>query len=151
MLGSLCRRFSCFISGEVYEEVVTKGKERLYEDAFIVEEFCEKNVLKVRKAEENERAEAILGGKRELGLGEKTTLHLFFTLNADAIISDDRAFLDVLKDNNVPFIVPSEVIARFVETKVISKEDGRKNLNMLKPYISRESYLEAKRRIESGS
>jgi predicted nucleic acid-binding protein len=81
---------SCFISDEVYEEVVTKGKERLYEDAFIVEEFCEKNVLKVRKAEENERAEAILGGKRELGLGEKTTLHLFFTLNADAIISDDR-------------------------------------------------------------
>ena len=76
-------------------------------------------------------------GREELGLGEKTTLHLFFSLKANAIISDDKAFLKVLKDNNIPFIIPSEVIARFVEINAISKEEGLRYLNMLKPYITK--------------
>ena len=147
----LLRRFSCFISSEVYEEVVTKGEVRLYEDAFTVEALIEKNLLKVRRAEESERAKAVLRGKEELGLGEKTTLHLFFSLKADAAISDDKAFLKVLKENNIPFIIPSEVIPRFVKTKVISKEEGLRSLNMLKSYINKENYLADKRVIERGS
>jgi len=146
----LLRRFSCFVSSEVYEEVVTKGEVRLYEDAFTVEAPVEKNLLEVRRAEESGRAKAVLRGKEELGLGEKTALHLCFSLEADAIISDDKAFLKVLKENNVPFIIPSEVIARFVKMKVISKEEGLRSLNMLKSYIN-ENYLAAKRVIEGGS
>lgn len=76
---------------------------------------------------------------------------MFFSLKADAIISDDKAFLEVLKENDVPFIIPSEVIARFVEVKAISREGGLRSLNMLKPYINEESYLAAKRVIEGGS
>ncbi len=139
----LLRRFSCFISSEVYEEVVTKGEVRLYEDSFTVEALVKKNMLKVRRAEESERAKAVLS--------EKTTLHLFFSLKADATISDDKAFLKVLKENNIPFIIPSEVIARFAETKAISREEGLRSLNMLKPYINKENYLAAKRVIEGGS
>jgi len=147
----LLRRFLCFISSEVYEEVVTKGKVRLYEDAFTVEALVNRSVLKVTKAEESERAKAVLTGKEELGSGEKTTLHLFFSLKADAIVSDDKAFLEVLEENDVPFIIPSEVIARFVEIKAISREGGLRSLNMLKPYIKEENYLAAKRVIEGGS
>jgi len=145
------RRFSCFISSEVYEEVVTKGEVRLYEDSFTVEALVKKKMLKVRRAEESERAKAVLRGKEELGLGEKTTLHLFFSLKADATISDDKAFLKVLKENNIPFIILSEVIARFAEIKAISREEGLRSLNMLKPYINKENYLAAKRVIEGGS
>jgi len=147
----LLRRFSCFVSSEVYEEVVTKGEVRLYEDAFTVEALVKKNLLEVRRAEESGRAKVVLSGKEELGLGEKTALNLFFSLEADAIISDDKAFLKVLKENNIPFIIPSEVIARFVKMKVISKEEGLRSLNMLKSYINEENYLAAKRVIEGGS
>lgn len=76
---------------------------------------------------------------------------MFFSLKADATISDDKAFLKVLKENNVPFIIPSEVIARFVKIKAISKEEGLRSLNMLKSYINEENYLAAKRVIEGGS
>lgn len=147
----MLKRFSCFISSEVFEEVVTRGKGGLYEDAFIIEKLVNANILKVMKADENEIAKDILQEREELGAGEKSTLHLFFSLRADAILSDDRTFLRVLKAKEIPFIVPSEIITRFVEIKAVSREEGLGYLNRLKPYITRENYLAAKRVITGGS
>lgn len=51
IIEHLLSRFSCIISSEVYEEVVTKGIKRLYEDAFTIEKFVKRNMLRVKKQE----------------------------------------------------------------------------------------------------
>ncbi|MEX2724316.1 MAG: hypothetical protein Q6367_010520 [Candidatus Freyarchaeota archaeon] len=72
-------------------------------------------------------------------------------MKADAILSDDRAFLKVLRNRKIPFVVPSEIITRFVEIRVISREEGVGYLNRLKPYITRENFQAAKKLIKGGS
>ncbi len=54
IIEQLLKRFSCFISSEVYEEVVIRGKEKLYEDAFIIEKHVRADILKVMKTKENQ-------------------------------------------------------------------------------------------------
>lgn len=147
----LLKNFSCFISKEVYKEVVIEGKKRLYEDAFTIESLVKKGMLKVKEVKEDKKAFKILKDVFELGKGEKSTLYLFFNLKADAIISDDNAFLNILKANSIPFIIPSDIISRLVELKIIDKESGIKALNAIEYYIRRENYLMAKKVIEGAS
>lgn len=142
-------KFSCFISQDVYEEVVVRGKEGLYEDAFAAEALIAKGKLKVKEVEE-ERAAKILTGREELGKGERSSLHLFFGLTADAIITDDKAFIKILSESNVPFIIPSDVIASLARLRLISEEQAMKALNSLRPYIHKGNYAKAKRVIEGA-
>ncbi|MEX2724315.1 MAG: hypothetical protein Q6367_010515 [Candidatus Freyarchaeota archaeon] len=48
-----------------------RGKEKLYEDAFIIEKLVKSNMLNVMKTEENKTAKDILKEREELGSGEK--------------------------------------------------------------------------------
>lgn len=150
VIKRLLQRFSCFISDKVYEEVVVKGKRRLYEDAFIIEDLVKSRMLKVKETKENPEANLILHGKPQLGVGERSTLHLFFNLKAKAVISDDKAFLKVLSKHNIPFITPSNIIVSFVELGIMTRKEGLRCLNILKPYVSKETYLRARRIIEGG-
>ncbi|MGQ9723573.1 MAG: hypothetical protein ACUVXA_19910 [Candidatus Jordarchaeum sp.] len=65
---------------------MTRGKKKVYEDAFIIEKLVKGDILKFMKTEENEMAKDILKEREELGSGEKATLRLFFNLKADAIL-----------------------------------------------------------------
>ncbi|MBE9593163.1 MAG: hypothetical protein IMF19_06755 [Proteobacteria bacterium] len=80
----------------------------------------------------------------KLGKGESSTLHLFFNMNASAIISDDKAFLNILHQNNIPFIIPTDLIVRLYELKIITMEEFMKALDMIKPYVSKHNYDRAK-------
>jgi len=151
IIEALLKDFSCFISKEVYEEVVMEGKKRLYEDSFAIESLVGKKMLKVKEIKKDKKASKILKDIFELGKGERSTLYLFFNLKADAIISDDNAFLKVLKANKIPFIIPSDIISRLVELKLINKELGIKALNAIEHYIRRENYSMAKKVVEGAS
>ncbi|MCZ7384577.1 MAG: hypothetical protein O8C63_07495 [Candidatus Methanoperedens sp.] len=146
-LQILLEHFTCSITKEVYEETALKGMERLYDDAFQIEELVKKGRLNVEKAKNNKQAQQILKYSG-VGKGEASSLHLFFNTNARAIISDDRAFLNLLEQNNIPFITPATLIIRMVELKLLSKEEAMGALNKLKPYVSKNNYNNAKANLE---
>lgn len=138
---------NCFISGEVYEETVISGMRRFYEDAFRIDGWVRGGRLTVEETVNNKIAQDILKGSK-LGKGENSTLHLFFNKNASSIISDDRAFLNILHQNNVPFIIPTDLMVRLYELKIITIEEFKEALEMIKPYVSKHSYDKAKNTLE---
>ena len=142
-LGKILGTIDCFISNEVYEETVINGMKRFYEDAFQIDGLVREGKLKIEETRNNEMAQNILKGSK-LGKGENSTLHLFFNMNASAIISDDRAFLNILHQNNIPFIIPTDLIVRLYELKIITMEEFMKALDMIKPYVSKHNYDRAK-------
>jgi len=140
--------FTCLISNEVYEETVLKGMERLYEDAFQIEELVKKKMLKVEKVKNNKKAQSILENSK-VGKGETSILYIFFNINADVIISDDRVFLKILHQNNIPFIIPIDLIIRLYELKIISKEEAMDGLIEMKPYVNKNGFNNAKANLEA--
>ena len=126
----------CFISEEVYEEAVTEGKKRFYEDSYLIESLIEDGKMKVMKAD---MIESIHG----LGKGELSTLALFRQIKADVIISDDRKFLDMLEAQNTPFIVPTECIVSLVNTKKMTHKQGINALESIKYLVRKENYTRA--------
>jgi len=122
--------------------------ERLYEDAFQIEHLVKKKMLKVENVKNDNKAQIILENSK-VGKVETSTLHLFFNTNAKAIISDDRMFLKILHQNNIPFIIPVDLIIRLYELKIISKEEAIEGLIEIKPYVKKNCYNEAKANLEA--
>jgi len=140
-------RFECFISEDVQRESVTSGIERLYEDAFQIESFIHRKLLTVSEFKEDENAKSILKDVEGLGIGEVSTLHLFFNLSASAIISDDYAFLKLLRRNEIPFIIPTDLVARMAELNILTKESALTALENIKTYVKKDNYQISKRNI----
>ena len=134
ILEKVIEYFICSITKEVYDETVVKGMERFYDDAFQIDGLIKKGKIMVKNIENSEKATNILKGS-SLGRGETSSLHLYFNLNAEAIISDDRAFLSVLQQNNVAFITPADLIVRSFELRILSKDESLNALDMIEPYI----------------
>ena len=134
ILEKIIEHFICSITKEVYDETVVKGMERFYDDAFQIDGLIKKGKIMVKNIENSEKATNILKGS-SLGRGETSSLHLYFNLNAEAIISDDRVFLSVLQQNNVAFITPADLIVRSFELRILSKDESLNALDMIEPYI----------------
>jgi len=147
-LQKVLEYFTCSITKEVYKETVIRGMERSYDDAFLIEGLVKKGLLSVEKAKNNNLAQRILKN-RAVGKGEASSLHLFFNLNAKAIISDDRVFLNLLQKNNVPFINSTDMIVRLYELKIISKDEAMDALQKIKPYVNKNIYSNAKTNLEA--
>ena len=134
ILEKIIEHFICSITKEVYDETVVKGMERFYDDAFQIDGLIRKGKIMVKNIENNKQASNILEDS-SLGRGETSSLHLYFNLNAEAIISDDRVFLSVLQQNNVAFITPADLIVRSFELRIFSKDESLNALDMIEPYI----------------
>lgn len=129
-------KHSCFISEEVYKETVTAGKEGFYTDAQEIEQFVMQKRIKVRMVDIKED---VYG----LGKGEQSALALFRVIKADALVSDDRRFLTFLDEQNIPFLLPSEVIVALALRKYITKEEGIEALNKIRKLIRNQNYESA--------
>ncbi len=137
-LPRLCSVAKCFMPKEVYREVL-RGKEKMYEDAFTVEELARGNKIKLADARGEHRS--------GLGAGEIEVLALFKEINADAVVSDDRKFLSVLEAEEIPFIIPSDAIALLAVKKIVSKQEAIKYLDKISHLVRRESYDAAREKI----
>ncbi len=51
---------------------------------------------------------------QSLGSGERGALRLFLKEKAHFIVTDDRAFLNVLVRNRTPFLTPAELLVRLL-------------------------------------
>ena len=145
MLRVLCKTHTCIIPEGVFEETVKQGKIELYADAFRLEEEI-KGKVEVKEAAENFRATEITKGK-SLGKGEREVLHLFFNETADAIVSDDRSFLNLLEEKGIAFLNPAKAIVFLKRKDRIKKEEALEALNKIKELIRKDVYEKAKEEV----
>lgn len=146
-LRGILDNFECLITEEVYNETVVRGLERYYDDAFEINEYIKDGMLSVEKKYNNQSAHDLLRNHK-FGKGESSSLHLFLSINAKAIISDDRAFLNLLDKNDIPYVIPTDLIVRLYELNIITKEKSIKALDRIKIYVQKYSYDVAKHNLE---
>ncbi len=127
----------CLISEEVYKEVVVAGKRLGYADALEIERFIQNKKLKVKPTQPSLFHHG-------LGEGERSALMLFKQVKASAIISDDRRFLSILEEENIPFMIPTECIVALVKTKRLTVREGIEALAKIREYVRKSSHDYAK-------
>lgn len=134
ILGKLAQPI--IISRQVFEEVVVEGKRRLFEDAFLVEDLIERKIIQVK---------AIPGPAHRTGFGkgELSSLALYRREQAAAIVTDDRKFITLLEEENIPFLIPTEIIVALAERKRISTEEAKKALGRIMPFVREGNYNDA--------
>ena len=129
----------------VWDEAIEEGKRRMYEDAYVLERELRASGAEVVADEHNEEAEALLAGSATaLGAGERAALGVFFVRSAEAVLTDDRAFLGLLAaaEPTVPALVPAAAIVSLMEAGRLSTEDAREALGKLEGSV-RKSVLRA--------
>ena len=134
--------FSCVIPQTVHHEVVTVGKERLYQDAEAIEWILSDSVsiLPVQVQEEPG-----LG----LGAGELGLMSLLNSVRDAVVVSDDRRFLAELRARGVQFLTPAHVVVALARRGVLTGEEAREALDRLRPAIRSAAYWEARQDLEA--
>jgi predicted nucleic acid-binding protein len=158
LLETFCKTYDCLIPEAVYQESVTRGKEELYEDAFEIEETVETNVEVKQPGESQSFKETLKKGAHvSLGQGEKEALSLYFEQRAAAIVSDDRAFLNLLRQynketegKNVAFLTPANAIVALERKGAIYKEEAKEGLIKIKAIIRQSVYESAIEDLQNG-
>lgn len=138
--------FQCVMPEEVYHEVVVQGREGLHLDAEAIAEIVER-AISVRPTPTLEISDP------GFGVGEKAVLALFHQGIGEVVISDDRRFLNLLTREQIPFLVPTDLIVGMTVQGVLSANDATTALEHLRPFVSDEHYRLAvqdlgERRIE---
>jgi len=136
----VCRAFSITLPLAVKVEVVDRGKEKQFPDAFMVEKNLHEGLLQVKKYGKT--------GKRVDG--EREALDLFQRGGFDAIGSDDRRFIRQLILFDVPYITPAVFIALMVKQGSMNIADAHERLMKLSEYISDDEYTAVKLWLDSG-
>ena len=158
LLSALVDRHKCLIPKAVYKETVTRGKKELYEDAFGIEEIVEENI-ECKQAKKSDESEQVLESKdpTTLGKGEKQTLRLHFQEKGDAVISDDRTFLNLLvrynqegESKKVAFMTLANVIVAMADKEIITADKAKRGLNKIKDLIRDSSYQTALEELKGG-
>ncbi len=121
----------------VYEEAVISGKREMYEDAFELERVLREGGAEVVK---EEPAEKLLEDTPSLGAGERAALRVMYAREAEAILTDDRAFLNVLEEVGITTVVPVAVIVGLAEGAKISAEEAIEALGRIRGSVRREVY-----------
>lgn len=144
-LSALLSAAKVLVPQAVWNEAVEEGKRGMYEDAYILERKLEAGGAEVVEHKPSEKAEALLASSAAaLGAGESAALGVFFVRGADAILTDDRAFLGLLASSEppVPALVPAAAIVSLAEAGRLSLEGAREALHKLKGSV-RKSVLAA--------
>ena len=140
VIEDLAKYRKCIITQEVFNEAVKRGKEGLYEDAYVIEDLINRRLLTIKKVKSTELP--------ELGKGEASSLEIFKKGKYNAIITDDRKFLKVMEEQNIPFMMPSDVIVRLLKRRKITAKKALEALEKIKPFIRKDVYEKAKSEVD---
>ncbi len=142
ILEDVCHHYTCIITTEIKNECVDEGKKRLYKDALKIEEFINKNLLKII---DFKKARKI---KENLGKGETSTASLYFQEKNSIVVTDDSAFIKYLEENNIKFFVPADLILLMKISNKIDKKTALNYLDKMKGFIKKEAYDDVKKDIK---
>ena len=135
----------------VWAEAVEEGKREMYEDADVLERVLEEGGAEVVGHETREEAEELLrASSASFGAGESAALAAFFAHEADAILTDDRAFLALLVGVSppVPALVPTAAIVALAEGGEMSVAEAKAALGKIEHSVRAEAYGAAMRELE---
>ena len=132
VMNIIVENYQCAITKQVYEEAVTEGKKRLYQDALEIERLFQAEKIKVISIR--------LKLDKTLGKGEAS---VYQDAEDSVIVSDDRKFLAVLYQENRIFVVPAHVIAILAQKGMITQKTAVEALNKIKKLITKDSYTQA--------
>jgi len=84
-------------------------------------------------------------------------LRLHFQEKGDAVISDDRTFLNLLvrynqkgESKSVAFMTPANVIVAMADKEIITADKAKRGLNKIKDLIRDSSYQTALEELKGG-
>jgi predicted nucleic acid-binding protein len=99
----------------------------------------------------DERAEALLADAPSLGAGERAALRLFFARRAEAVLTDDRAFANLLVREGLTVLLPTAAIVLLAESGRMSAREAVGALRKIEGLVRRGVYEAAKEDLERMS
>lgn len=125
----------------VWVEAVETGKRLMYEDALELERALKEGGAEIVETPTIRRAEELAEESAAyLGAGERAALSLFFERRADAILTDDRAFLGLLSSAGVPALVPTAAISALAANNAITSAGAKEALGRIRGFVRAEAY-----------
>lgn len=143
ILAQVVSTFYCAIPQAVFDEVITKGKQRLHQDADEIEAIISDRVS-ILPAQGRPQPE------RGLGAGELGILSLMTEDQDTVVVSDDRRFLVVLTMQGSEFLTPADVLVVLARRRVLTRDEARDALDRLRPVIRPAAYWETRQDLEFG-
>jgi rRNA-processing protein FCF1 len=131
----VCRSFEVSVPQLVKREIVENGSG--HADAGIIAGNIAQKLIKVRV------------DRQQYLKGEDAVLIAFKNDKYDAVCSDDRKFLKILRAASVPHATPAVLLCLLVRQKAISLTEACKHLEKLRAYISGDEYAVARLKLES--
>jgi predicted nucleic acid-binding protein len=143
VLLTLAKAAGCHISDTVFKETVVEGKKLLFPDAFTIEEVIQAGPISVHRSIKKKHNSPVV-----LGKGERTSLDLYYQLNANAIVSDDQKFLKELERREITFLTPATTIFALCKRKKLTQQKAIDALDRLRKLIRPEVYINTKKEVE---
>lgn len=134
----ICNSYTCITTSEVKKEVVDEGKKRLYADAEVIEALINKKLLKVYTTDHGDYDNELLGR------GELSVLKLAKKTKNTVVVSDDHAFIKLLKKESIEWLVPVDIIRLLKEEEIVSRAEALVYLDKIKVFIKKEHYEKIK-------
>ena len=142
ILGVVVDAWNCLIPQAVYTETVEQGIQASYPDAPVIRDALRPSM--VRSRVRHPRATALLKLKRGLGIGEQEALHLFFATKANAIVTDDAAFVALLEQAGLRYLPPALVLVQMAQQGHLEGQRALEALEHIAPHIRPEVYQAAR-------
>ena len=130
----------------VWEEAVEEGKRGMHEDAQVLEGL----LLAEPGGAEVVEVEGAIGIGGSFGAGEAAALAAFRRYGADAVLTDDRAFLGLLagSDPPVPALVPTAAIVALTEGGHLNIGEAKEALDKIEPSVRKDAFGAARGELE---
>ena len=150
-LGILLSAAEVLVPEAVYGEAVTEGKKEMHEDAFELEQALEggaRIIPELTGDEREERAEELLRNTPSLGAGERAALRVFFARGADAVLTDDRVFANLLGREGIAVLLPTAAIVLMAEQGTMDTERAVEALGKIEGLVRRPVYEAAMEELD---
>jgi len=131
LLEKACVLFKKVIIPEmVYNEVVIKGKEKEYEDSFLVESIIKENKINIMKVKNKDMLKKL--NEFNIYGGEAESIALYWQENAKLIASDDNSVIRKRRLLNINLIGTPSIILYLYKRKFIDKEKINNSIHKLR-------------------
>lgn len=131
ILNIFLKENQIIIPNEVYKETILQGIKFGYLDAKRLNEYITSKKILVKKVNK------LINFK--IDLGEKEAISLYFQLNADLLIIDDKKAINICKLKNINYVTTPQIIYKLYVLKKISKQKTLTALDI----ISKEGFYKS--------